>query len=436
MMSTTSPSTVESAATGLQCVRCESSFALSPMFDGCPACAQPDERANLSITYDYDRARRSFTPDQISRRGRLGVWRWAELLAIGRPDARVTLLEGDTPLVPLRGLGVGEVLVKDESRNPTWSYKDRLCAVAVSKAVELGARVCAVSSSGNHGAAAAAYAARAGLRCVAFTRPDVPETMKVLMQVYGAEVFATTRLGRWALVQAGVEQAGWFPLSNYTAPPTGNPYGVEGYKSIAFEVWEQLGWRAPGTLVVPTGYGEGLFGAWRGFQDLHRLGLVDRMPRLIAAETATGAPLARALQLGSPVPVTVEASPSVAFSINTSNGSFQALRAVRDSGGISIPVSETEILEAQTKLARQGLFAEASSATSLAAVIRGRAEQHDLPEPIVVVMTSGGLKDIGPPSGRLPRVEEVAPEWEALLPLLKPEFLPAETSRAGEARGA
>lgn len=413
-----------SAATGLRCLACGATFPLAPMFEGCPICAAEDDRVNLRVTYDYDAARKTLTPDAVAGRGRRGIWRWAELLPIDQEGARISLGEGDTPLLPVRGRELGEVWVKDESRNPTWSYKDRLCAAAVSYGVQSSAQICAVSSTGNHGAAAAAYAARAGMPCIVFTRPDVPATMKILMQIYGAKVLATTRLGRWALLRAGTDQAGWYPMSNFTMPPTGNPYGVEGFKTIAFELAEQLGWRAPGTVIVPTGYGEGLSGIWHGFEDLQALGLIDSTPRMIAAETATSGSLATALASGASRPVRVETSPSLAFSINAANTTYQALKALRDSGGCSIQVNDDEILDAQGHLGRQGLFAEAASAISLAALISGHAAGMTLPEPVVVIMTSSGLKDPHAAQARLEPVVEVVPEWEALVPLLPPELLP------------
>src|SRR5919106_5105006 len=226
-----------------------------------------------------------------------GLWRYRATLPVTAEP--VTLGEGATPLVHLdrlgRRLGLSKLYAKDESRNPTWSYKDRLCSVAVTHAVAAGARVVTISSTGNHGASTAAYAARAGLPCVIFTLDSVPDTMKTLMQAYGAAVVACpTSESRWALMRQGVERLGRYRTSGFIAPPVGsNPGGVEGYKTLAYEVAEDLGWTAPDVVVVPSSYGDGLAGIWKGWTELRALGLVGHAPRMIAAEPF--GPLAHAL---------------------------------------------------------------------------------------------------------------------------------------------
>jgi len=162
--------------------------------------------------------------------------------------------------------------------------------------VASGARVITISSTGNHGASTAAYAARAGLPCVIFTLASVPETMKALMQAYGAAVVACpTSESRWQLMREGVERLGWYPTSGFVTPPIGsNPYGIEGYKTIAWEIAEDLGWTAPAVVVVPSAYSDGLYGVWKGWTELQTVGLVKDAPRMVAAEPF--GPLANALE--------------------------------------------------------------------------------------------------------------------------------------------
>src|SRR5438105_3750199 len=256
----------------------------------------------------------------------------AEYVARHAPD-RVTdamnraLAEGATPWIHLdrlgQRLGLPRLYAKDESQNPTWSYKDRLCSVAVTHAVETGARVITISSTGNHGASTAAYAARAGIPCVIFTLASVPETMKTLMQAYGAAVVACpTSESRWELMRQGIERFGWYPTGGFVVPPIGsNPYGVDGYKTIAYEVAEDLDWTAPDVVVVPSAYSDGLFGIWKGWTELQTLGLVKHAPRMIAAEPF--GPLAHALERGLQAPEPVEApAPSVAFSTASRYGTW------------------------------------------------------------------------------------------------------------------
>ncbi|HET9317036.1 MAG TPA: pyridoxal-phosphate dependent enzyme, partial [Vicinamibacteria bacterium] len=277
------------------------------------------------------------------------LWRFAGLLPV-RPAAPASLGEGATPLIHLerlgRRLGLSRLYAKDETQNPTWSYKDRLCAVAVAHAAAIGARVITISSTGNHGASTAAYAARAGLPCVAFTVATVPDTMKTLMQAYGAAVVACeTSEARWRLMRQGVERLGWYPTSGFAIPPVGStPWGVEGYKTIAYELAEDLGWASPDFVVVPAAYGDGLSGIWKGWTELAALGLVKHTPRMVAAEPF--GPLGRALERGLDAPEAVEApAPSVAFSIGSRYGTWQGLDALRRSGGLGGALTDEGILE-------------------------------------------------------------------------------------------
>jgi threonine synthase len=295
----------------------------------------------------------------------------------------------------------------------------------VSHAVEIGARVITISSTGNHGASTAAYAARAGLPCVIFTLASVPDTMKTLMQAYGAAVVeCPTSEARWALMREGVERLGWYPTSGFVLPPVGsNPWGIEGYKTIAYEVVEELGWTAPDVVVVPSAYSDGLFGVWKGFTELHHLGLVKAPPRMIAAEPF--GPLAHAMERRLEAPETVEApGPSVAFSIASRYGTWQGLAALRDSGGAGVRITDEGIFEAQRALAREeGLFVEPSSATSMTAVMQLAARREiDPDQTLVIVLTSSGLKDPGASRTWMPAVPAVGPDFDRLLATLREAY--------------
>src|SRR6266481_5746957 len=376
----------------LECLRCHAVYDDQRLFTGCPRCAQQSVNVNLTVRVPAA-ARGPLTPESFPAAPR-SLWRFRRLLPL--PDAEpVSLGEGATPLVPLerlgRRLGVPHLYAKDESQNPTWSYKDRLCSLAVTHAVATGARVITISSTGNHGASTAAYAARAGLPCVIFTLASVPDTMKTLMQAYGAAVVACpTSESRWALMRQGIERFGWYPTSGFVTPPVGsNPWGVEGYKTIAYEIAEDLGWTAPDVVVVPSAYSDGLYGIWKGWTELQTLGLVKHAPRMIAAEPF--GPLAHALERGLPAPEPVEASaPSVAFSIASRYGTWQGLAALRDSGGAGVRLTDEGVLEAQRALAREeGLYVEPSSAASLTAVMQlATRGALDPEQTIVVVLTS------------------------------------------------
>ena len=422
----------------LACLRCARQYA-EPALDllgaGCPYCAADGVPANVLPVRDVA-GLRSEPPTLPRRPGEPGLFTYRELLPIDPETSAVSLGEGGTPLLELPSLagevGVGRLLVKDETRNPTWSYKDRLAAVAVTKATELGVDTVVVCSTGNHGAAVAAYAARAGLRCVVLTLGSVPLAMKTLMGVYGATV-AALRTGpeRWALMRELVAERGWMPMSGHADPPVGSPsYGVDGYKTIAYELFEQVT-GVPDVVVVPTAYADGLTGIARGFDDLVVLGLADRVPRLLAAEPF--GPLRSALDEGAERAGPVPASSSVSFSIASPFGTYQGLVSLRRSGGgaVAVPDDET-VMAAQRRLGGHGLYLEASSAITLPALEQWRrAGLVGGDDTVVLVGTSTGLKDVDATASRLPEVPLIEARPEALDAVL--DRIDTKATLAGQA---
>ncbi|MGY3334544.1 threonine synthase [Streptomyces filamentosus] len=260
-----------------------------PLTAGCPVTSTGEVAYPLEVDYDYD----AVPADLFARPAAHGLERWAPLLP---PLAAPGLGEGNTPLVAL----ADGVWVKDESRNPTWSHKDRLNRVAVSAAVASGARGIVVSSSGNHGAAAAAYAARAGLPCVVFTSPQAPPAVASHLRAYGATVLAVPYASVRPLMRRIVGELGYQSVSSVTdSAHTGHPFGPEGYKTIAYEIALALG-GAPAAVHVPVGYGELLFGVAKGFQELARLGVTSAVPRMYGVEPAAAGALTEALRTGRP----------------------------------------------------------------------------------------------------------------------------------------
>ncbi len=408
-----------SAYTGqLECLRCGyrvADPALEVVGRGCPKCADSAAPANMLATYDL-RGRSGLRSDAAQP----GLFRYRDLLPLGAATVPVSLHEGNTPLIPAaplaRRIGAAQLMIKDESRNPTWSYKDRLAAVAVTKAVELGIDTVVVSSTGNHGAAVAAYAARAGLQCVVLTLATVPTTMKTLMQVYGAHVVAlNSGPERWALMAQLVHERGWFPISGYADPPVGsNPYGVDGYKTIAYEVVDQLA-GAPDVVALPVAYADGLVGVARGFDDLLQLGVITKVPRMVAAE-AFGAH-AHAMATGDDRAGPVPAGPSVAFSIASPVGTYQGLSSLRTTNGQAVAVPDDDVvLAAQTEIgATTGLFLEAAAAITLPALDRFASGGNVRPDDtVVLIATSTGLKDPASTATMLPGVPLIEASPQAL----------------------
>jgi threonine synthase len=398
----------ESAFLGLRCTRCGSEFDGGAYFEGCPRCAEGEWAANLEVVYDLDRARKTWRSGPAR-----GLWRYASLLPLRDDASRITLGEGATPLVGVRGLqDLRNVWVKNETANPTWSYKDRMCAVGVSVAIEMGMRVIGISSTSNQGASGSAYASRAGLASVILTLEVVEDPTLAFMQAYGALLLRTTRAGRRLLLRHGVEEMGWFPISSYSTAPTGNPYAIEGYKTIAYEIVDDLG-SAPDAVVVPTALGEGLSGIFAGFCDLRGMGLTDRVPRMVAAEPAGGAPLSRTLREGAERVVTVDPYTTVATTLATIVATDRALLALRDSQGCAVPVTDEDLQNAQTALREHGLFAEAAGSAGVAALpyLQDVLPEFDpMTSRVVVVMTGTGLRELGALRTILPPVATVEPD--------------------------
>ena len=328
------------------------------------------------------------------------MWRYDALLPFRAGEA-VSLGEGGTPLVAAprlaEWLGLRAVWVKDESRNPTWSFKDRGNSVAATHARRLGCRALVVSSTGNAAAATAAYGRRAGIPAIVLVAKSVDPIMSGFVQSYRPYLVMTPTKGdRWVMMKHCVEAWNCYPAGNYMIPPVGNtPYMIAGYKTMGFEIWEQLGRRAPDWIFGPSGSTNGLSGIYQGFQELKAMGLAA-LPRLAAAEIYGS--LSLALKEGSDrvQPAKMD-HPTVAISIGAAQNTYQGLDAVRGSGGMATQVDDEEILAAQTLwVESEGMFGETASAAGLAALIReldeGRVERD---AEIVILLTSTGLKSLG-----------------------------------------
>ena len=329
-----------------------------------------------------------------------GLSRYASFLPVAAGEM-VSLSEGGTPLCRTErlaaALGLDELFIKDESRNPTWSYKDRLSSIAVSYALRSGARVVATSSSGNAGASLAAYAAKAGLPCIVITFHDAAGPLLDQVRKYGAMVLPLEdKNQRWPLLERGVREFGWFATSPFAGPVVGShPVGIEGYKTIAYETFEQLGGDVPDWFVLPVAYGDALAGIWRGFKDLKQLGLCSTLPKMVAAEIYGSIEQTLAANVDNLVNVVPDFSTS-SISIGTTQSSYQALKAIRESDGLAVSVDDREILDWQEALAaHEGLLGELSAVVPVAAISRLRNQgiiRAD--DRIVGLMTASGLKDL------------------------------------------
>lgn len=410
---------------GMQCIRCGSEYDIGPMYRGCPACMERGLPTNLKVVVDGDKIRASFDRAKLADRPN-SMWRYWEFLPAEMEDA-ATLGEGMTPMVELprlaKRLGLKHLYVKNESANPTWSFKDRLASSAVSFAPRVGARVITGSSSGNAGAATAAYSARAGMPCVMFTTQRFPVAMRVQMGVYGTKLVAVpTNHDRWKMVEAGVDNYGWFPVTVFLYPLVGSsPFGIEGYKTIGYEMVDQLG-KVPDKVVVPVGAGDAFYGMWKGFSEYRDLGYTDTVPTMLAAEVF--GPLQNAMEKDLDHVEATHREPTVAISVGMETSAYQALTVLRESGGTARSASDEEMIAMQQHLAAdEGIYVEASSVLSIASIphmIEAGAVDED--DTVVAFLTASGLKDPEMTAEHLPSIPVIEPKLEELLQLLKDTY--------------
>lgn len=376
----------------LECAACGARHEARRLHNLCAECGKP-----LLVRYDLERAARTLTKESLKGR-RADLWRYREALPVEREENIVSLGEGWTPLLRAERLGkrVGlkQLYIKDESLNPTQSFKARGMSAAVSMALELGARKLAAPSAGNAAGALAAYAARAGLEAYIFMPRDTPRANVVECEQTGAHVTLMDGL----ITDCGAEVArrkdaeGWFDVSTLK-----EPYRVEGKKTLGYELAEQLEWELPDLVVYPTGGGTGLVGMWKAFDEMEQLGWIDgKRPRMVTVQAAGCAPIVRAFETGQrhadefPNAATVASGLRVPKAI----GDFLILNALRASGGTAVAVTDEELLAAVKEIgAAEGLFVAPEGAACLPA-LRRLIERGDVKpdERVVLFNTGAGVK--------------------------------------------
>jgi len=360
----------------------------------------------LLVRYDLDALKLSITKDELAHR-RGGFWRYREFLPVADEANQISLGEVVTPLIRLpvcaRKLGVAcDIIVKDEGRLPTGSFKARGLAVAVSMAKELGLSHLAMPTNGNAGAAMAAYASAAGIRTTIFCPDDTPAVNIEEIALQGGEVYRVNGLindcGK--IVGDGKGKTGWFDVSTLK-----EPYRIEGKKTMGLELAEQLDWQLPDVIFYPTGGGTGLIGMWKAFDELEAIGWIgSKRPKMIAVQAAGCAPIVKAFEAGEEhAPLWENARTAAAgIRVPVAVGDFLILRAVRASGGFAITVEEEEIFEARDEVAREeGLLLCPEGAATYAAYVKsineGRISKSDN---TVLFNCATGLKYPMPPVTR------------------------------------
>ena len=384
-----------------------------------------DEIAGLSeagkpllVRYDLPALQAGLDKETLARRP-ADLWRYREFLPVRRTENIVSLGEEATPLIPLQRIGaqVGaeQILVKDEGRLPTGSFKARGLALAVSMAKELGITRIAMPTNGNAGAALAAYGSRAEIETYVFCPDDTPEVNVREIALQGAHTFRVNGLindcGR--IVGEGKEAMGWFDVSTLK-----EPYRIEGKKTMGLELVEQLEWQVPDVIFYPTGGGTGLIGMWKAFAELEAIGwLGAKKPRMVAVQATGCAPIVKAWSEGAEHAELWEDAHTIAAGIRVpvAVGDFLILEAVRDSGGFAIAVEDSTIEEAQIRAAREdGLLMSPEGAATLAAYLQAlQSGMVDRSERAVLFNCGNGLKYPMPPAEK--RIDHTQPiDWAGL----------------------
>lgn len=377
----------------LRCSVCDRSYDFHRVQTYCPECNAP-----LMAAYDLEAARRQVDRDELRRRP-AGMWRWREVLPVFEEENMISLGEGDTPLLPVprlgEQLGLDHLYVKDESLNPTGTFKARGLAAAASKAKELGVEKLIIPTAGNAGGALAAYAARGGMQAYIFMPKDTPPANAEESRIAGAGVEMVEGLISDAARLAGqkARAEGWFDVSTFK-----EPYRCEGKKIMGYELAETFNWELPEVIVYPTGGGTGLVGMWKAFKEMEALGWLESSarPRMVAVQAEGCAPVIRAFHSGATACEFWEGAHTLASGLRVpkSFADREILRDLRESEGTAVAVSDEEILQAQRRLAQaEGIFAAPEGAATLAAAIRLAESGWLQPgERVVLFNTGTGLK--------------------------------------------
>jgi threonine synthase len=376
--------------TGLKCMKCGREYSPGEVTYTCPSCGLD---GILDVLYDYHEVSRELSREGLAASNEDSHWRYLPLIPVGSRESAPSLRVGWTPLYSGTGLlGLPNLFIKDDSLNPTASLKDRATSVGVARAVEEGASAIAAASTGNAGSSLAGFAAAARVPCFIFVPADAPRPKIAQLLVYGATVFAVDGSydDAFDLAAKAIERYGWYNRSCAV-----NPYLVEGKKTVAFEICEQLGFRAPDRVFVPVGDGCIMSGVYKGFAEFERLGFIERVPELVGVQAEGCDPVKVAFDTEREM-VPCEAC-TVADSIAAGHPRNwrKATRGVRKSGGSMMTVTDDEILAAIAELGRAaGVFAEPAGATAFAGLTKAvREGKVGRDETVVVLMTGSGLKD-------------------------------------------
>lgn len=421
---------------GYTCSICGHHYAPEEITYTCPI-----DGGNLDVLLDYDAIRKKYQPADLTSRSNPSIWRYLPLLPVSAPAGEATPLHlvGGTPVYALprlaEKLGIKHLWLKDESRNPTASFKDRASAVVVTRARELGAEIVVTASTGNAGAALAGMAAAVGQKAIIFAPKSAPQAKVAQLLVFGAKVILVDGSydDAFDLTVKAAQEFGWYCRN------TGyNPFTAEGKKTAAFEIWEFMqnqmgtGMRVTSTastisvkeqrltIFVSVGDGNIISGIHKGFKDLHALGWIGRMPRIVGVQAEGSAAIAKAFYAGTETIQPVQAQTIAdSISVDLPRDGVRALRAAGETGGTYITVSDEQIIKAIAELGKMGIFAEPAGAAAYAGLVASKAQGWLEPEtPVLVMNTGSGLKDVRAAMQAVAAAPIIEPTLEAVKRIL------------------
>jgi threonine synthase len=417
---------------GYRCSLCGEEYSPADITYTCPK-----DGGNLDVVLDYDSIKSKYTPDDILSRNDPSLWRFLPLLPVQEPPGEATPLHaaGGTPVFKLtrlaEKLGLKYLWLKDESRNPTASFKDRASAVVVARAQEIGAEVVVTASTGNAGAALAGMSAAVGQKAIIFAPKSAPQAKVAQLLVFGAKVILVdgTYDDAFDLTVKAANEFGWYCRN------TGyNPFTAEGKKTAALEIWEwwesthqkwheEVGMdvdHAPLTVFVSVGDGNIISGIHKGFKDLYQLGWLPRIPRIIGVQADGSAAISNAFHAETETITPVSAKTIAdSISVDLPRDGVRAVRAAKETNGTYVNVSDEEILKAIAELGKLGVFAEPAGATAYAGLVKAAASGVvGSEDPILVLNTGSGLKDVRAAMLAVPSAPIIEPTLEAVKQLL------------------
>ena len=399
----------------LKCVKCGREYNEAEILYTCRDCGID---GILDVVLDYDSIRKELTHEYLKNNKDYSLWRYLPAIPLEKTGGIQPLQVGWTPLYNIKSLsketGLSSFFLKDDSRNPTASLKDRASAVGVAKAVELERSVMCAASTGNAASSLSGFAAVAGIKTYIFVPETAPEAKVTQLLIYGSNVFLVKGTYDEAveLCFKAAEEFGWYNRSCAI-----NPYLVEGKKTISYEICEQLGWKAPDIAVVAVGDGCTIGGVWKGFKECFELGLIDKFPKIVGVQAENSNPVTRAFNKNTyefeyRVPDTLADSISVGIPRN----GIKALNALHESGGYMVDVSDEEILTAMKILAQKtGVFGEPAGVTSFAGIMKMKElGLLNGDEKVVSIVSGSGLKDIKSAMKAAGKANHVEPDLEDL----------------------